>query len=86
MSTVQDWRHNQNTIFKKTSEGIFTLSKWLITLVIDLKPNNILLDELGDYVRKSGRVRTQIAPKYESNEEYLRLLYSFDQDTSIMRN
>lgn len=42
------WRNEQNTIFKKVSEVIITRSKWLITLVVDLKPYRMLLDGLKD--------------------------------------
>ena len=65
---------------------IVTRTKWLITLGIDLKPNDILLDELGDHVTKLGCIKAQVAQKYKCNEKYLQLLYSFDQDTTLMRN
>ena len=64
MSIVGAWKRSQNMIFKKMSEVTVTRSKWLVTLVIDLKPYDIPVDELSKHVTKLERVRTQVAQKY----------------------
>ena len=48
MCMVESWKRRHNGIFKKTGEVTVTRSKWLITLMIDLKPYNMLVDELSE--------------------------------------
>ena len=86
MSMVGGWKRSQTLIFTKTSE--VTRSKWLITLMIDLKPYNVLADELGVPVTKLERVRAQVVPKYTSNVDYPRIyiyiyIYSFRRDRQL---
>ena len=52
MNIVGAWKRSQNMIFKKTSEVTVTQLNWLITLVIDRQPHNILVDEMGEQVTK----------------------------------
>ena len=57
MCTVGAWKNEKNTIFKKISEVIITRSKWLITMVVDLKPYKVLLNRLKDEIFALGRAR-----------------------------
>ena len=43
VTVVDALRHNQNTIFRRIKEVTITRSKWLIALIIDLRPYELLL-------------------------------------------
>lgn len=58
--TVETRTHSQNRIFKKMSEIIITWSKWLITLMIGLKPYELLLERFRSEVIKSGKTRGHV--------------------------
>ena len=74
-------RHNQNTIFKKTMEVIVTRSKWVSTLMIDLKPYRRLLEELRLEIQKVKTIGEHIAVNYYSNKgNYHNLMYSLRQE------
>ena len=46
------WRRSQSTIFKKSTEVVITRSKWVLTLMIDLKPYHDLLERLASEIEK----------------------------------
>ena len=64
LNTVGGWRRSQNTSFKKSSEMVVTKSRWLITLVIDLKPYGTFLDKFKSEVITPRHAGTQLTQKY----------------------
>lgn len=74
-------RHSENTLFKKTAEVVVTRSKWVITLMIDLKPYNRLLEGLGLEIQKAKTIGEHIAENYYSDKgNYHNLMYSLRQE------
>ena len=86
MCTVGAWKNEKNIIFKKTSEVIMARSKWLITMVVDLAPYRILLDRLKSEIIALRRARNLVAENYVHQERYLKLLYSLEQESSVMES
>ena len=84
MCTVGAWKNEKNTIFKKISEVIITRSKWLITMVVDLKSYKMLLNRLKDEIFVLGRARNRMAGNYVHEEGYIKLLYSLEQESRAM--
>ena len=77
--TADAWGNKKNTIFKKITKVIITRSKWLITLVVDLKPYKVLLGKLKDEIF----ARAQMAGNYVQ-EGYIKLLYSSEREARAM--
>ena len=54
---------------------VITRSKWVITLMIDLKPYNDLLERLASEIEKVSVIRNEIATYYYS-DRYCGIMYS----------
>ena len=73
------WRRSQSTIFKKSTEVVITRSKWVITLMIDLKPYHDLLETLASKIEKVRVIRDEIAMDHYS-DRYCGIMYSLRQE------
>ena len=61
------WRRSQSTIFKKSTEVVITRSKWVITLMIDLKSYHDLLERLASEIEKVRVIGDEIATDHYSD-------------------
>ena len=77
------WRHSQSTIFKKSTEVVLTRSKWVITLMIDLKPYHGLLERLSSEIEKVRVIGDEIATDHYSNR-YHSVIYSLRQEIQVL--
>ena len=75
------WRRSQSTIFKKSTEVVITRSKWVITLMIDLKPYNDLLERLASEIEKIRVIGDEIA-----TDHYSEIMYSHRQEIQALGN
>ena len=73
------WRRSQSTIFKKSTEVVITRSKWVITLMIDLKPYHDLLERLASEIEKVRVIGDEIVTDNYS-DRYRGIMYSLRQE------
>ena len=77
------WRHSQRTIFKKSTEVVITGLKWVITLMIDLKPYNDLLERSASEIEKVRVIGDEIATDHYS-DRYRGIMYSLRQEIQAL--
>ena len=83
MMPTSAWRCNQSTIFKKSTEVVITRSKWVITLMIDLKPYQNLLERLASKIEKVRVIGDEIATDHYS-DRYRGIMYSLRQEIQAL--
>ena len=81
---VLGWRTSRNVIFRRTSEVVITRSKWLVTFVLDLNPYEQLLHKLGEEIAQLELAGDKALRKFTFHGSYQTLLYSHNQETSLL--
>ena len=82
MMPTSAWRCSQSTIFKKSTEVVITRSKWVITLMINLKPYHDLLERLASEIEKVRGIGDKIATDHYS-DRYRGIMYSLRQEIHV---
>ena len=77
------WRRSQSTIFKKSTEVVITRLKWVITLMIDLKPYHDLLERLASEIEKVRVIGDEIAMDHYSGR-YRGIMYPLRQEIQAL--
>ena len=79
------WKCSQSTIFKKSTEVVITGSKWVLTLMINLKPYHDLLERLASEIEKVRVIRDEIAMDNYSDRYHV-IMYSLRQEIQVLRD